>query len=442
MGRILSGRFRIERLIGMGSMGVVLAARHLELGTRVAIKAMRPEMQAIPGMRSLFAREAKAAFTLRSAHVAQVFDIGTDEELGPYIVMEYLAGKDLRALLEQDGRVPFAHAVDYILQACEALAVAHAKGVIHRDIKPENLFLTRQGDLEIVKLLDFGVSQAVLSGRVFGGDLSTQETAGLMGTPPYMSPEQIRLLERVDHRADIWALGAVLFELVTGRSAFGCEAFGGAAFGVLSGEVGAHVGMEHLPALLDHICQAAPGLIADHCAGPECQLQGVIEQCLDKNPARRFQNVAELAYALVPFASARSQVHAQRAAAILGTGAAGASLPLSRQPAAAPSGLFRDNVSGTRLRPSLAALATLATPPNWARPRALVLGRGRAPRSVLVGALSLAAVLLGVVLLALGTLRRAEDTVSVAAPFAEPALPVLRRYALPEAEALPPAAAE
>ncbi|MEY2932463.1 MAG: hypothetical protein RL033_3212 [Pseudomonadota bacterium] len=237
----------------MGSMGVVLAARHLELGTRVAIKAMRPEMQALPGMRSLFAREAKAAFTLRSAHVAQVFDIGTDDALGPYIVMEYLQGKDLRALLERDGRVPFAQAVDYLLQACEALAVAHAKGVIHRDIKPENLFLTRQGDLEVVKLLDFGVSQAALSGRVFGGDLSTVEAAGLMGTPPYMSPEQIQLRERVDHRADIWALGAVLFELVTGRSAFGCEAFGGAAFGVLSGEVGAHVGMEHLPALLDHI---------------------------------------------------------------------------------------------------------------------------------------------------------------------------------------------
>ena len=310
-GRVLAGRYRIERLIGMGAMGVVLAARHLGLETRVAIKAILPEMQTIPGALSLFEREAKAAVAIRSEHVAQVFDVGTDDDLGPYIVMEYLEGRDLRAVLELDGPIPLRRAIDYVLQACEAVAAAHAQGVIHRDIKPENLFLTRQGDLEIVKLLDFGVSKAAITRRLVSSTTSAWETAGFMGTPLYMSPEQIHLHMQVDHRADIWSLGAVLYELVTGHSAFS--------------------GNDGLPALLKSICEAAPVPLSEHCSGPEARLQGVIDQCLDKNPARRFQNVAELAEALSPFASSRSRLHAQRAASILGTGAEAEAAPMSAQ---------------------------------------------------------------------------------------------------------------
>lgn len=297
-GRVLAGRLRIERSIGMGSMGMVFEARHLELDTRVAVKAILPEMQAVPGMLALFAREAKAAAGIRSEHVAQVLDVGTDDALGPYIVMEYLEGRDLRVLLDSEGRLPVARAIDYILQACEALAVAHVRGVIHRDIKPGNLFLTRQGELEIIKLLDFGVSKAALTGRLFGGELSGEEAADLMGTPLYMSPEQVDAPERVDERSDIWALGAVLYELVTGHSVF--------------------PGSDDLPTLLRGICDTAPPPLSEH--GAELSpLQGIIDQCLDKNPARRFQNVAELAYALCPLASARSRPHAHRAAAILAT---------------------------------------------------------------------------------------------------------------------------
>ena len=297
LGRVLSGRLRIERLIGTGAMGMVWEARHLELDTRVAVKAILPEMQAVPGMLSLFAREAKAAAGIRSEHVPQVFDVGTDDAIGPYMVMEYLAGRDLRALLDLEGRLPAARAIDYILQACEALAVAHAQGVIHRDIKPGNLFLTRQGELEVIKLLDFGVSKAALTGRLFGGELSGEEAAALKGTPLYMAPEQIHAPEQVDQRSDIWALGAVLYELVTGHSVFPQTS--------------------DLAALLFSICDTAPPPLAAHCSGLS-PLQGVIDQCLDKNPARRFQNVAELAYALFPLASARSQLHAHRAASILG----------------------------------------------------------------------------------------------------------------------------
>jgi serine/threonine-protein kinase len=199
IGEVISGRFRVEHVIGVGSMGVVLAARHLELDERVAIKFIRSEAQQMPGVLSRFAREAKAAVSIKSEHVAQVFDVGTAEGIGPYIVMEYLEGQDLGAYLEECGPLSIRQAVHYVMQACEALAVAHSAGITHRDIKPENLFLTRQGDLELIKLLDFGISKAALTGRVFGDELSAKESSVLLGTPLYMSPEQIRSTSEV-HR--------------------------------------------------------------------------------------------------------------------------------------------------------------------------------------------------------------------------------------------------
>lgn len=298
VGQILSGRFRIEHVIGVGSMGVVLAAKHIELDERVAIKFIRSEMQKVPGVLSRFAREAKAAVSIKSEHVAQVFDVGTAEGIGPYIVMEYLEGRDLGAVLETDGRLPIRRAVHYVMQACEALAVAHSGGITHRDIKPENLFLTRQGDLELIKLLDFGISKAALTGKVFGDELSTAESSCLLGTPLYMSPEQIRSTSEVDHRADIWSLGAVLYELITARSAFVADS---------------------VRQVWTRILETAPTPLFAHCPEAPASLQAVIDRCLEKDPARRFQNVAELAIALLPFAPSRARLYAQRASSILGT---------------------------------------------------------------------------------------------------------------------------
>jgi serine/threonine-protein kinase len=288
----------VEHVIGVGSMGVVLAAKHLELDERVAIKFIRSEMQKLPGVLSRFAREAKAAVSIRSEHVAQVFDVGTAEGIGPYIVMEYLEGRDLGAVLELEGRLSIRRAVHYVMQACEALAVAHSSGVTHRDIKPENLFLTCQGDLERVKLLDFGISKATLTGTVFGDELSTSESSCLLGTPLYMSPEQIRSTSEVDHRADIWSLGAVLYELLTARSAFVADS---------------------VKQVWTRILETAPTPLAAHCPEAPEALQAVIDRCLEKDPARRFQNVAELAIALLPFAPSRARIYAQRASSILGT---------------------------------------------------------------------------------------------------------------------------
>jgi eukaryotic-like serine/threonine-protein kinase len=298
VGQIISGRFRVEHVIGIGSMGIVLAARHLELDERVAIKFIRSEMQQVPGVLSRFAREAKAAVSIRSEHVAQVFDVGTADGIGPYIVMEYLEGQDLARVLELEGRLPIRRAVHYVMQACEALAVAHSGGITHRDIKPENLFLTRQGDLERIKLLDFGISKATLTGTLFGDELSTSDSSCLLGTPLYMSPEQIRSTAEVDHRADIWSLGAVLYELLTGRSAFVADS---------------------VHQVWTRILETSPTPVAAYCPEAPPSLQAVIDRCLEKDPSRRFQNVAELAIALLPFAPSRARLYAQRASSILGT---------------------------------------------------------------------------------------------------------------------------
>ncbi len=297
-GQVLSGRFRVEHVIGVGSMGVVLAARHLELDERVAIKFIRSEMQKVPGVLSRFAREAKALVSIKSEHVAQVFDVGMAEGIGPYIVMEYLEGRDLGAVLELEGRLPIRRAVHYVMQACEALAVAHSIGITHRDIKPENLFLTRQGDLELVKLLDFGISKAALTGKVFGDELSAAESECLLGTPLYMSPEQIRATAEVDHRTDIWSLGAVLYELITARSAFVADS---------------------VHQVWTRILETEHTSLSAYCPEAPPALEVVIDRCLEKDPARRYQNVAELAVALLPFAPSRARAYAQRASSILGT---------------------------------------------------------------------------------------------------------------------------
>jgi serine/threonine protein kinase len=298
VGQVLSGRFRVEHVIGVGSMGVVLAAKHLELDERVAIKFIRPDMQQVPGVLSRFAREAKAAVSIKSEHVAQVFDVGTADGIGPYIVMEYLEGCDLAQVLEMEGRLPIRRAVHYVMQACEALAVAHSSGITHRDIKPENLFLTRQGDLERIKLLDFGISKAALTGKVFGDELSSSDSSCLLGTPLYMSPEQIRATAEVDHRADIWSLGAVLYELITAHSAFVADS---------------------VRQVWTRILETSPTPLTAYCPEAPPALQAVIDRCLEKDPALRFQNVAELAIALLPFAPSRARLYAQRASSILGT---------------------------------------------------------------------------------------------------------------------------
>jgi len=298
-GEILAGKYRIERVLGHGGMGVVVAARHLELDERVAIKFLLPSTLAIPEVVARFAREARAAVKIRSEHVARIIDVGKLETGAPYIIMEYLEGEDLGAWLQKRGRLPAEQAVQFVLQACEAVAAAHSIGIVHRDLKPSNLFVIRVADGTLsVKVLDFGISKLTGADR---SDAAITSTASLLGSPLYMPPEQMRSARDVDGRSDIWSLGAVLHELVAGVPPFP---------GTSVGEVMAHV-LERAPDSLRASLPDAP-----------LGLEGVIAKCLQKRREDRYANIAALANALLPFAPPRGRLSVERIEGMLAAGAA------------------------------------------------------------------------------------------------------------------------
>ena len=221
-GQILAGKFRIERVLGRGGMGIVVAATHLQLDERVALKFLLPEALINPEAVERFAREARAAVKIKSEHVARVSDVGTLESGSPYMVMEYLHGEDLAGWVRRNGAMPMADAIEFLLQACEAIAEAHALGIVHRDLKPANLFVTRRVDgSPCIKVLDFGISKVTVPGAA--PEFGMTKTSTVMGSPLYMSPEQMSSSRDVDLRTDIWALGVILYESLTGRVPFEAE---------------------------------------------------------------------------------------------------------------------------------------------------------------------------------------------------------------------------
>src|SRR5258706_970099 len=233
-GEVLAGKYRIERVLGLGGMGIVVAARHVQLDQHVALKFLLPEALANKDVVQRFAREARAAAKIQSEHVARVIDVGTLDTGSPYMVMEYLEGSDLAHILQERGRLPFYEPVDYVLQACEAIAEAHAAGIVHRDLKPANLFLARRTNgRSIVKVLDFGISKVTKGSQ---DDLSLTKTTSLVGSPLYMSPEQMTSARLTDTRSDIWALGVILYELVSGHTPFTAESVTGIVAAILPNE--------------------------------------------------------------------------------------------------------------------------------------------------------------------------------------------------------------
>ena len=286
-GDVLTGKYQIERVIGMGGMGVVLAAQHVALGQRVAVKMLLPHVAKLPEAAKRFLREARASTNLRSEHVARVLDVGTQDSGAPYMVMEYLEGRDLHDLASSQSRLPIAASVDYVLQAAEALAEAHALGIVHRDLKPANLFLTTHADgSPLVKVLDFGISKANLP-----GESGITATDAVLGSPGYMSPEQIRSAKHVDQRADIWGIGVSLYELLTGQ-----PPFDGASVAAVSVQI-----VLETPKLAHELRPDVPE-----------GLSRVVARCLEKDPAKRYPNMAELAAALQPFAPSGSAAAVER----------------------------------------------------------------------------------------------------------------------------------
>jgi len=340
-GDVLAGKYRIERVLGVGGMGVVVAATHLQLDQRVALKFLLPDAMQDGAVVARFAREARAAAKIQSEHVARVIDVGTLESGSPYMVMEYLQGRDLSDVLVERKVFPAEEAVGFVLQACEAIAEAHAASIVHRDLKPANLFLAERADKRaIVKVLDFGISKS--SGK--GEDASLTKTSALMGSPLYMSPEQMVSSKHVDARCDIWALGIILYEFVTGSPPFLAET---------------------VTEIIAQILQLQPKP-PHEVNGVAPDLSNIILRCLEKEPAKRYQNVGELAMALSPFAPKAQRQSAERVSRVLGT-------PLAFNPQQVPS--------DPPARPT-ATTAVAATNASWGA-EIVERPKGGAPKVVL-----------------------------------------------------------
>jgi serine/threonine-protein kinase len=219
VGATVAGKYRVRRVVGAGSMGVVCEAEHLEIGKRLAIKLIDASLAGMSDIAMRFRQEARAASLVESHHIVQVFDVGADDKLGLYLVMEYLHGEDLSRLLARERRLETEVAVRIAVQAARGLAKAHEAGVVHRDLKPANLFLCdREDDEPLVKILDFGISKVIDASRA-DSRLKLTRAGTVVGTPQYMSPEQARGYS-VDMRTDVWALGLVLYEMLAGRPAY------------------------------------------------------------------------------------------------------------------------------------------------------------------------------------------------------------------------------
>ncbi|HLK37216.1 MAG TPA: serine/threonine-protein kinase [Polyangiaceae bacterium] len=313
-GTVVAEKYRVESTLGEGGMGLVVAATHLGLEQRVAIKFLLPEAMRSKVAVERFLREAKVAAKVKSEFVARVHDVGTLDNDVPYIVMEYLEGCDLGDLIDRDGALPIDEACEIALQASEALAEVHAAGIVHRDLKPSNLFVTRRADgSPVAKLLDFGISK-LGGGPDDGVDPALTTTAAILGSPSYMSPEQLKSTKEVDGRTDVWSLGAVLFEAVTGKPAFRGET---------------------VPQVCAMIASEEP--VAPSTLRPDipAELERTILGCLEKNPDKRTPLV-DLARALARVAPERARGSLERIEATLGV-----SEPRPRLPTAPASGEAR-----------------------------------------------------------------------------------------------------
>jgi serine/threonine protein kinase len=311
-GDVLAGKYRVERVLGVGGMGVVVAAHHIQLDEKVALKFLLPEALGNAEAVARFAREARAAAKIKSEHVARVSDVGTLPSGAPYMVMEYLDGGDLAGWIKQRGALPVDQAVEFVLQACIAVADAHALGIVHRDLKPANLFCVRRSDGQLsIKVLDFGISKMNDASGMAPGSIT--RTSALMGSPLYMSPEQMRASKDVDAQTDIWALGVILFELMTGRPAFIAESVTELAIKVTN--------------------DPAPAIRGFRPDVPFA-LEAIVFKCLEKDRRQRYRNVAELALALLPFAPKRAKGSVERISGIIhaaGLSASALAVPPSPQ---------------------------------------------------------------------------------------------------------------
>lgn len=326
-GAIVDGRYRVGALLGSGGMASVYRGTHLTLDQPVAIKVISPQIRALPGIARRFLREARAATRLKSPHVVRVFDVGVIGDLhagAPYMVMELLEGQDLSDALDERGPLETEAAAQIVLQACEGLAEVHGHGIVHRDLKPANLFLATGTDgLPIVKIIDFGISR--LGGGMDKASMSMTQPEQVMGSPKYMSPEQMESAAKVDARSDIWGLGIVLYETITGSTPFDGESYWDIYLAAKKG---------------------APTPMSELREGVPDGLDDVVRRCLAPERAERYRDVAELAEALAPFAGEHGPTRAESTRRVLEA----TRLRVSDAPAPVPAAKISDVESFVRRR--------------------------------------------------------------------------------------------
>jgi serine/threonine protein kinase len=334
IGSVVDGKYRVDKVLGRGAMGVVIQATHVHLGEKVALKFLRYRAKSgTEDFQSRFKREARVSAKLKNEHITRVIDVGVWKERVPYMVMDYLDGGDLRELIKSQGPLPIGVAVDYTVQVCVGIAEAHANGIVHRDLKPSNLFLTKRADgSDLVKVLDFGISKW----RAGEGEIDElTQTGVVLGSPKYMAPEQLFGSADVDARADLWSIAAILYEMLAGRPPFDLP-----TFTRICAELSTN---KPPPSLVERRPDVTP------------ELEAVIMKCFLRNPDERTHDVAELAGNLLdavqaPFAAPMRQ----KIASMLdptGTGAA-----MSGSGASMPSGSYGSMTSG-----AYAALSTTGT---------------------------------------------------------------------------------
>lgn len=293
VGEVVVDKYRIERALGIGGMGVVVAAKDLLLDRQVAIKFLLPKLAGSDTAVQRFVREARAATRISSEHVVRLLEIEKLPSGTPFFVMEYLEGCDLRTLLRERGALAPSLAVDYVLQAVQAVAEGHVKGIVHRDIKPGNLYLTHRADgTPLIKVLDFGIAKTAESDAAESTSLTSSDDVRL-GSPAYMPPEQLQNPRDVDTRSDIWSLGATLYELLCGRPPFEGSTYMDLASQVLSKPP------------LAFALQDTPSPLPDG-------LEQVVRRCLEKDRDARYANAAELATALARYGTADARMSLNR----------------------------------------------------------------------------------------------------------------------------------
>jgi serine/threonine-protein kinase len=400
IGDIIAEKYRIEAVLGAGGMGVVFAARHIALNGQFALKFLSSQALSNAHAVGRFYREAQAAVKLRSEHAVRVFDVGTHESGLPYMVMEYLEGGDLGRLLQTRVALSVAESIDYVVQTCAAIADAHNAGIIHRDIKPSNLFcVTRQDKSLMIKVLDFGISKVA---DALVGEQGITATGNFLGSPSYMSPEQMRAPDRVDHRSDIWSLGVVLYECLTGKLPFPAST---------------------LPEICLRVAQDPPIAPSSYRADLPAGLEAVILRCLEKDREARFPSASALAEALSSF-QARQPSGALSHAGIGSNAGRTFSAPTLTARVAAGSG------------------TSTLTEPSWVRTAATAVGRRRPVILALIAATLVVAVgVLAGLFLHTGAKLRTDVSAALPAPSASAAPNVAHapiHAPLPQVEPTPP----